>query len=158
MSLFWAAVYGYFAFNYNDGPETCWFHKGDEPAVPYIEEDSDNYVDVHERFQIFFEGGFYIACGQAALYIISRIIDSMDLFRLIWNLIQLSNLVLFVLWVYAFVVRFLPSGRYCSGDNTDGDKSGYLYAEGMFIKVCFIIFVALIVLAIIANVWRRLTK
>ena len=70
---------------------------------------------------------------------------------LLINLFWLANVLIVFLWLFAFLVRFMHSGRECSGDFVVSKKeaSHLLYVQGMFLRFTslLILFVAVLITA-----------
>ena len=78
------------------------------------------------------------------------------------TLFYFFNTAMICLWIYAFFMRYMHSGRECTGDLTvEKDKAkSLLYVQGMFIKFTslFIIFMMLlVVVGICLNYYQSLT-
>ena len=67
------------------------------------------------------------------------------------NLFWLSNGLLIILWIFAFIFRYMHSGRECSGDFvvSKSEASHLLYVQGMFLRFTslLILFVLVLILA-----------
>ena len=67
------------------------------------------------------------------------------------NLFWLANALLVALWLFAFLVRYMHSGRECSGDFvvSKTEASHLLYVQGMFLRFTslLILFVLVLILA-----------
>ena len=73
---------------------------------------------------------------------------------LIVFIFKVSGLVILALWFYAFLVRYMHSGRECSGDFIVGKTKAknLLYVEGMFIKFSSLLVLFLVFLYIVGHV------
>ena len=69
------------------------------------------------------------------------------------NLFWLANVMLVLLWVFAFVVRYEHSGQECSGDFTVSRKEAkyLMYVEGMFLKFSSLLVLFVVVLIVVGH-------
>ena len=104
-------------------------------------------MDVKKRFQFFFDAAFILSCIQLGLGTLGLFVRHKETWFkwLLIKLFALSNLLLIIVWGYAFLVRYEHSGAECSGDYIvkSSEAKYLLYVEGMFLKVTSLLLVFL---------------
>ena len=159
LHAFWIAIFGYFAFGYSKEPTSVLTSQSDDliKYVYYFDgTDGEGFtVDVAGRFNKFFLLAFYIAALQfVALFssdLFLRCHCSIRFMEIFGELVRLASIALFILWILAFYFRLSPSGRAACGDSLawDADHTGYLYYQGIFIGIVFILFLYFILLRLL---------
>lgn len=141
----WCMLYAVFSFGFANDPDTCVVSNKDDliaVQIPVVDDsetikDKDS-VDVAARFKFFFDSAFLISCFQLGIGMVGLIVRNYDSFikSIAINLFWLANLLIFLLWFYVFVVRYMHSGSECSGDFIVGKKEAknLLIVQGMFVK------------------------
>ena len=180
----WMIVFSVFAFGFDMDPDSCMADNkkdllpyripfvdaeiekatgdSDSPSSTSTNPQSESAIDVADRFRFFFQANFLLCSGQFAIGVVVLFVRHKENWfkSLLILIFKLSGLVILVLWLYAFVVRYMHSGCECSGDfivNKTKAKN-LLYIEGMFIKfssllVFFIVF--LYVIGHVLNCYQR---
>ena len=170
----WTVIFAVFSFGFDTDPEQCLASNKDDLLpyrLPLVDQDVDegaedrsDIVDVAQRFKFFFNTAFLLSCVQLAVGMVVLLlrhkeswVKSITVF-LFW----LSSWLMFGLWGYVFLVRYMHSGSECSGDFIVSKKKAQnlLYIEGMFIKFSslLVFFVLLLyVMGILINLCQRLT-
>ena len=120
----WTILFAIFSFGFDMDPDSCIVSNEKDliaehiPWIDYVDADNPSAVDVGVRFRFFFNFAFLMASGQLVISILGVLFTTeVSRFRnLLTCLFWLANLLTVVLWVYVFVVRYMHSGRLCSGD------------------------------------------
>ena len=132
INLVFTVLFGYYALGFDEDADSCQFARNksySEFRVPILESKKDKYIQVHERFNLFFEGGFYIFLVQTILYTIGFFVENRRVLRRFVRILRGCQIAMLVLWLFAFICRFTPSGSYCSGDDApDNQRHRYLYS------------------------------
>ena len=165
----WTVVYAVFSFGFDTDPDSCIVsYKNDLipyrfPFVDTTEESPDN-VDVKERFQFFFNCAFFLSCVQLSMGTLGLFVRHKESWfkQLLLKLFWLANVLLILVWGFAFFLRYMHSGRECSGDFIvkRSEAKYLLYVEGMFLKfTSLLVFFLVLLLTIghVINCCQRLT-
>ena len=127
--------------------------------IPYIDKEDPtdpDTIDVAVRFRFFFDIAFYLTCTQLGTAMIGIFISHVEnWFRTFMVLLfWLCNITIVLLWLYAFTVRYLHSGKECSGDFIVSRKEAksLMYVEGMFIKFCSLLVLFIALLLVVGHV------
>jgi hypothetical protein len=109
-------------------------------------------VDVAHRFKIFFTIGCFLSVFQLVIGIISRLVNlSIDAAKLFFNLYHFSQMAFLINWVAIFYFRLQPSAMTCCGALVRGDRSSFLYTQGLFITVAGAIIVLIAGITVLAG-------
>ena len=120
----WTILFAIFTFGFDMDPDSCIVSNENDliaehiPFIDYVDPDNPSAVDVGVRFKFFFNCAFLMASGQLVVSIIG-VLATTEISRLrVWLtcFFWLANLLTVVLWIYVFFVRYMHSGKLCSGD------------------------------------------
>ena len=120
----WVILFGVFSFGFDMDPDSCIVSNEKDliadhiPWIDYVDQDNPSAVDVGVRFRFFFDCAFLMASIQLVVSIFGVIatVETSRFRSWLTCIFWLANLLTVVLWIYVFIMRYMHSGRLCSGD------------------------------------------
>ena len=113
-------------------------------------------IDVALRFRFFFETGFFLASAQFVIGVFVLFVHHKENWvkTLLTFTFKTLNILVIILWIYGFSVRYMHSGCECSGDFivTKTKAKNLLIVEGMFLKFTSLLVAFILVLFSMGNV------
>ena len=137
------ALFGYVALGYSSDPETCFATDDIDKRV--ASSSGADTVDVGARFKLVFLVNFVGACVLFTCGFLNLVCNVKLLRAPLHIFAVLASYTITITILVGLVLRFMHSGRVCSGDFlADEDSSeGYLVTQGFFLALVLYIWLTL---------------